>query len=349
MNNPQPSSEQKSVRVAFIGMGDRGRTALRLMAMQPEVRVVALCDLSLSNLQQALALLKDLSAELPRCLDGVDAYKVVCQADDVDLIYVCSGWDTHTRLAIEALNGGKDVAIEVPAATTFEEIRALVDAARKARRQCMLLENVCFEQQVVDAIAAIRRGDIGEVVHAEGSYYHRLGERWAPWRLEANRQQRGDLYPTHELGPICQALGIGRDDHLQTLVSMDSAPLSGPQAYEAVMHTAAPDFQNGDHTCTLMRTQRGRTILLKHDVLTEQPYERQLTFIGTHGRITLNDEGKASHEQMTLNMIRHLVHCLVTGEPWPITLDDLATWCAVVPLSRQSIENSFTPLPFPTP
>ena len=348
-----PALAQERVRIALVGLGDRGRTTLRLLSGIQGAEVAALCDLSPSNVHTARELAVSCGSASffhpasVLCAHGPEAYLSACRAADVDLVYICSDWNSHTAIAIEALRAGKHVAIEVPAATTLEDIRLLVSTAQASGRQCLLLENVCFEQQVIDAIAAIRRGEIGELVHAEGSYYHCLGDRWAPWRLDINRRQRGDLYPTHELGPICQALDIGRSDSLQTLVCMDSAPLTGPQVYEEVMHTAAPDFQNGDHTTTLIRTARGRTIILKHNVLTQQPYERQLTFVGTRGRITLNDTGKASHEQMTLNMNRRLIHCLRTGEPWDITLADLANWCAVVPLSRLSIERGFAPVAFP--
>ena len=113
------------------------------------------------------------------------------------------------------------------------------------------------------------------------------------------------------------------------------------------MREAAPDFLNGDHTTTLMRTARGRTILLKHDVMTRQPYERQLTFIGTEGRITLNDTGRPSHDEMTLAMNRHLIDCLRMGHTPAISTADMATWCAAIPLSQESIARGFAPVAFP--
>ena len=336
-----------TVRIGLIGLGDRGRTALRLLQECSGAEVTVLCDLCADNLHAAREFLAKSGKRPVLCTDGLQAYRVACQSADVDLVYICSDWNSHTTIAIEALNNGKHVAVEVPAATTIKDIQSLVAAVQATDRQCLLLENVCFEQQVIDAISAIRNGEIGEVVHAEGSYYHCLGDRWAPWRLNINRQSRGDLYPTHELGPICQALDIGNTDRLETLVCMDSASLTGSRVYEDVLHTPAPDFQNGDHTTTLIRTTRGRTILLKHDVLTEQPYERQLTFIGTRGRITLNDTGKTSHELMSLNMNRRLIESLTKGMPFGISIHDLASWCAVIPLSRLSIQQGFMPVPFP--
>ena len=239
------------------------------------------------------------------------------------------------------------MAVEVPAALTISDLESLVATARESSRHCFMLENCCFEEQLLEAVASIRRGDIGEVVHAEGNYYHELAGRWSPWRLEINRRQRGDLYPTHEIGPICMALGIGHDDSLETLVCMDSNPFEGPHVYERALRHKPDAFAAGDHTTTLIRTRRGRTILLKHDVMTTQPYERQLTFVGTKGRITIDDAGKASHEVMTAAMNHHLVDALLNDKPLAVSVEDMATWCAVIPLSKLSIERGFAPVAFP--
>ena len=336
------TNKKGHIRIAFVGLGERGRTALKLMLPIKEAEVTALCDVLPSNVESARQILPD--GTQVSCTHGAEAYQDVCSQDNVDLVYICSDWTSHTRIAITAMRCGKDVAVEVPAATTTEEIYALVQTTEQTGRQCFLLENACFEAQVQEAVTAIRRGDIGDIVHAEGNYYHCLNDRWTSWRLEANRRRRGDLYPTHQLGPICQAMGIGYEDDFQSLVCMDTAAFTGPQQYQKHLGTAAADFQNGDHTTTLIRTRLGRTILLKHDVMTEQAYDRQLLFVGTRGRITLHDTGRPSHEEMTLAMNRHLIQSLVSGQPLAIDIYDLATWCSVIPLSEESIRRGFAPV-----
>ncbi len=327
----------KEVRIGIVGMGDRGRTALRLLLPVEGAAVTALCDTREERLEEARRMTGNKTGV--ECYCGNDAYQRLCASEEVDLVYICSDWDSHAKIALEAMQQGKHVAAEVPAATTMEELRALVATAKKTGRYCTLLENCCYDPQVQEAVAAIRRGDIGEVVHAEGTYYHCLDDRWTDWRLRINRERRGDLYPTHELGPICQALGIGRDDEMQSLMCMDSAALTGPRLYEERRSEAAPDFRNGDHTTTLIRTRRGRTILLRHDVMTQQPYDRSLTFIGTRGRIDLKDTGRPSHDEMTLAMNRKLVERMLRGEAPEISVGDLARWCSVIPLSERSAET----------
>lgn len=335
--------DNKKLNIAFVGLGDRGRTAVRMMAEMPDVRVAALCDTVEANVTTARAALVGQTF----CAAGTDAYKLACGRPDVDLVYVCTDWNSHATIALEALRAGKHVAVEVPAALTIGDLEQLVQTARAAGRRCFMLENCCFDRQVQDAVAAIRRGEIGEMVHAEGTYYHELDDRWTGWRLEINRQLAGDLYPTHEIGPICMALGIGQDDEFQTLVSMDSAAIAGPRVYKRALRKEAEDFAAGDHTTTLIRTRRGRTILLKHDVMTRQDYDRQLTFIGIEGRIVLTDEGRPSHEAMTRAMNRHLVEALMNGGELLVSEADMARWCAIVPLSLQSIKKGYAPVAFP--
>ena len=253
---------------------------------------------------------------------------------------------------------GRHVAIEVPAALTLEAIGELVATSRQTGCHCFMLENCCYDPPLLEAIARIRAGEIGEVVHAEGTYYHTLGERWTPWRLDMNRRQRGDLYPTHELAPLCMALGVSparpvdetataTNDRLATLVCMDSAPLTGPATYEQHLGTPAPDFLNGDHTTTLIRTARGRTIVLRHDVLTELPYERLFHVVGTRGTITVSDDGSTPHDTLTTAMNERLIMALAEGRPLDFDVTDLAVWCAVTPLSTLSIERGFAPVAFP--
>lgn len=315
---------------------------MRMMSAMPDVRVAALCDSNADNIEAVAAYGDSRTLRMA----GAEAYRDVCRSADVDLVYVCTDWSTHATIALEALRCGKHVAVEVPAALTLDDIEALVAAAAASGRECFMLENCCFDERLLEATERIRRGEIGEVVHAEGNYYHELASRWTPWRLEINRRRRGDLYPTHEIGPICKALDIGVSDELQTLVCMDSAPIAGRQTYERALRREAPDFASGDHTTTLIRTRRGRTIVLRHDVMTTQPYERTLTFIGTAGRITIEDAGKDSHEVMTRAMNRHLVEALLNGRSPGISVCDMARWCAVVPLSEQSIQRGFAPVEF---
>lgn len=355
-----------TVRVGIVGLGERGLTALRLLALLNEARVTALCDLSATAVATARQLLRGSSVSVgqataeefgPLCFDGADAHKRLCHSAQVDLVYICSDWTSHAPIAIEAMRAGKHVAVEVPAAINMEDLWQLVLTAEQTRRHCVLLENCLYDSDIVAAVERVHAGEIGQVVHAEGAYYHCLEKRWTDWRLDINSRQCGDLYPTHELGPICMALDINRGDRLQTLVAMDSFAHTGAYIFKVRARELEGAFRNGDHTTTLIRTARGATILLRHDVMTPQPYDRSIHLIGTQGDIRAGVESadaeivctsfQSVHDPMTYEMNRRLIHSLACGLPTDTDVYDLATWCAVIPLSQQSIEQGFMPVAFP--
>ena len=183
---------------------------------------------------------------------------------------------------------GKHVAIEVPAAMTLDEIWALINTSERTRKHCMQLENCVYDFFEMTALNMAQQGLLGEVIHAEGSYIHNLEDYWGEyynnWRLDYNNEHRGDVYPTHGIGPVTQALNIHRGDRMTTLVSMDTKSFNGKKmAQKFGVANKDVEFQNGDHTLTLIQTAQGKTIHIQHNVMTPRPYSRMYSLTGTDG------------------------------------------------------------------
>lgn len=368
------AAPMETVRIGIVGLGIRGLQALRRLARIPGARVSALCDVNAEQL--ALA-----RQEMPEASAFTD-WKELCALADIDLIYICTDWRHHVPVALEAMDHGKHVAVEVPAAGTLEDIWALVDKAEQTRLHCMMLENSVYDLYERTVLEMARAGVFGEIVHAEGAYHHRLDFNKEVWRREYNREHRGDVYPTHGIGPVCQALGIHRTDKLQTLVSLDTAAFTG----KAITGDAA--FANADQTNTLLRTAAGKTILIEHNVMTPRPYSRMYQLVGTQGyaakypvpQVCLLENGEeiiyegaklealvapykpaglpeelleavievdAKHDGMDLLMDYRLVQALREGRPLDMDVYDLAEWCALAPLSALSLEEGGMPVEFP--
>lgn len=103
------------------------------------------------------------------------------------------------------------------------------------------------------------------------------------WRLDYNMRHRGDVYATHGLGPVAQALDIHRGDRMATLVAMDTKSVVGKSLVEERTDSVCNNFRNGDHTTTLIRTAKGKVIEIQHNVMTPQPYNRLYQLTGTKG------------------------------------------------------------------
>lgn len=98
-----------------------------------------------------------------------------------------------------------------------------------------------------------------------------------------NQNFRGDIYATHGMRPACQLLDIHRGDRMKTLVAMDTKAVTGPALVRRFQNEEAANFQNGDHTMTFIRTEKGKTIHIQHDVMNPRPYSRMYQLTGTKG------------------------------------------------------------------
>ena len=165
-----------TVRVAFIGVGARGMAAVKRFMNIEGVRVVALCDVDSFKVAKAQRILaaKGRGPAVEYC--GPDSWKKVCERSDVDLIYNCTHWQLHTPIAVYAMEQGKHVAVEVPAALTVDECWQLVNTAEKTRKHCMMLENCCYDFFELATLNMAQQGVFGEIVHGEGAYIHDLRE-----------------------------------------------------------------------------------------------------------------------------------------------------------------------------
>jgi predicted dehydrogenase len=277
-----------TVRVGFIGLGMRGPGAVERFAQIEGTAIKGLCDVEADRVEACQELLEKLGRPRATGYSGsTEAYKEMCERDDIDLIYIATDWVHHTPLAVYAMEHGKHVAIEVPAAMTLDEIWDLINTSERTRMHCMMLENCVYDFFEIATLNMAQQGLFGEVLHVEGSYLHNLDEFWPEywnnWRLDYNMKNRGDIYPTHGIGPDCQVLNIHRGDRMDYLVAMDTKPYNGPKVVKKQTGKDCPDFQNGDQTSTLIRTVNGKTMLIQHDVLTPRPYSRMYQVVGSDG------------------------------------------------------------------
>ncbi|MDO5607836.1 MAG: Gfo/Idh/MocA family oxidoreductase [Capnocytophaga sp.] len=278
----------ETVRVGFIGLGMRGPGAVDRFTHIPGTKIVALADIRPERVEASQKILEKAGLPAAAGYSGTeDAWKALCERDDIDLVYIVTDWKNHVPMALYAMEHGKHVAIEVPAAMTLEDTWALINKAEEKQLHCMMLENCVYDYFELTALNMAQQGLFGEIIHAEGAYIHNLedfwGSYWNNWRLDYNEKHRGDVYPTHGIGPACQALNIHRGDKMNYLVSVDTKPFNGPKNVKNLTGREAKDFKNGDHTITMIRTENGKTIQIQHNVMTPRPYSRMYQLTGTDG------------------------------------------------------------------
>mgnify|MGYP000769369325 CR=1 FL=1 len=288
--------KMKAVRVAFVGLGMRGPGAVERFSHIPGVEVVALCDYEPERAERCQQILRKVGLKPADVYSGPDGYKEVCARPDVDLVYVATDWDHHFPVAKTALESGKNTAIEVPSAMNLEQCWELINLSEKNRKHCMILENCCYDWFELRALNMAQQGVFGEVLRAQGAYIHNLDDFWGAywsnpendpdklgWRMKYNKENRGDVYATHGLGPVAQVMDIHRGDRFTTLTAMDTKSVHGKEYVEKKTGKKCDDYRNGDHTTTLMRTANGKVVEIQHNVMNPQPYNRLYQLTGTKG------------------------------------------------------------------
>lgn len=374
------------VRIGFIGLGSRGPGAVKRMNYLEGVQIKGLCDIRPDKVAAAQQLLKGSSHQPDSYSGKEDAWKKLCDRPDIDLIYIATPWDLHVPMALYAMEQGKHVAVEVPAATTVEECWQLVETSERTRKHCMMLENCCYDFFELLTLNMARQGYFGEIVHGEGAYIHNLIDHnfsktgyYDMWRLKEN-VRNGNLYPTHGLGPICQVMNINRGDKMDYLVSMSTNDFTMGEKAKSL--AAEDDFYKefadekfrGNMNTTTVRTKKGKTIMIQHDVSSERPYSRIHLVSGTKGiarkwpkqkvakghQWLAEAELKKLEEQYTPEITKklgelakkigghggmdflmdwRLIDCLRNGLPLDQDVYDAALWSSIAPLSEWSVAN----------
>lgn len=286
----------ETVRIGFVGLGNRGMAAVERMNKIAGVEIKAVCDLREGKVNDAIQLVAGNGHKPQGYHTGADAWKMLCERGDLDLVYIVTPWALHTPMAVFSMNHGKHVCVEVPAAKTIDECWELVETSEKTRKHCMMTENCCYDFTELLTLNLARQGFFGEITHAEGAYIHNLQEyvfdkeRFDQmWELKELSQRTGNLYPTHGLGPICQVMNINRGDAMDYLVSMSNNDFV-MAATARNLAASDPDFKpfigkpfNGMMNTSTIRTKKGKTIMVQFDVASPRPYSRIQLVSGTRG------------------------------------------------------------------
>lgn len=309
VNSPEEKMSQKfnmcgyraprvdTVRIGFVGLGNRGGAAVPRINYIDKVAINGLCDVRPERIQMALAGIKGSSHHPATFSDGEDDWMNMCKRDDIDVIYIATPWNLHVPIATYAMKHGKHVALEVGNAESIEECWDLVNASESNKRHCIFLENCCYDFFELLTFNLARQGFFGDIIHAEGAYIHNnveslfdVNARYKLWRLKENVKGSGNLYPTHGLGPLCCVMNINRGKQLSHLVSMSGGDFTMKELEREHYKKDPKDFKQflddkfrGNMNISIIKTTEGKTIMLQHDVSSLRVYSRIYLISGTKG------------------------------------------------------------------
>ena len=392
-----PFEARERVRLGIIGVGGRGTSLLQDLLAVENVEIKAICDLVPDKVARAQKAVTDAGQPKPASF-GKDEWDFKRLTElDLDIVYIATPWNWHIPMALAAMKNGKHAAVEVPACTTLQECWEIVDTSEATRKHCVILENCCYGSTEMMILGMVRDGLFGEITYGEAAYLHDLrsiltaNEGEGLWRRFPHMKRNGNLYPTHGLGPVAHYMDINRGDRFDYMVSVSSSEASLRAYVKANFPDGDPKraekYICGDINTSIIKTQRGRTILLQHDVVNPRPYSRLNSISGTKGafsdyppRIFFDapkQDGQKKEDWETIDAYRdkyehalwkstgelarkmgghggmdyimnyRLMDCLKRGLVPDINVYDAAAWSAPTPLSETSVAQNGAPQKFP--
>ena len=288
-----PFETRERVRLGIVGVGGRGSSLLQDLLAIEKVEVKAICDLVPEKVARAQKAVTDAGQAEPIGFSKGELDFKNLTGLELDIVYIATPWNWHVPMALSAMKNGKHAAVEVPVCTTLQECWDIVDASEATRKHCIILENCCYGDTEMMVLGMVRDGVFGEITHGEAAYLHDLrsiltaNEGEGLWRRFPHMKRNGNLYPTHGLGPVAHYMDIHRGDRFDYMVSVSSSEASLTSYVKANYADGDPKraekYICGDMNTSIIKTQKGRTILLQHDVVNPRPYSRLNSISGTKG------------------------------------------------------------------
>lgn len=386
-------SQDKKIRVGIIGVGGRGTGLMMNLLGIEDVEITAVCDLFKGKAENASSICKKRKNQEPAMYYGDEkTYQRMLDNENLDAVIIATYWNSHATIALNALQRGVYPGIEVPAALTVDECWKLVEESESTGIPCMMLENWSFRRDNLAVLNMIRRGLFGEVVHSHCAHSHDCIDHWffdsktgeqkwpAKYLLEYNRDQ----YPTHSVGPVLSWLDINCGDVFTEIYSTASAS-RGINAYMkrkfGVNHPNANlQYKQGDIVTSLLKTAKGKTLVINYDMQLPRPYSNRWLLQGTlgvydeeKGSIYLTERspeyhaweswkpyeeeylhrwwaeknlGSGGHGGTDFILLREFINAVRVKGPTPIDVYDSMVMSAIVELSGISIQKN-APVPFP--
>ena len=291
-----------TVRVAFIGVGARGSGHLRFLASLEGVEVVAISDLYEDSCKRSSKIASEIGKGLrhnniAQYWGEENKWELMLEEIKPDAVFISTNWNNHAPMAIKSMESGAHAFVEVPIAVSLKEMWEIVDTSEKTQKHCMMMENVNYGRDELMYLNMCRKGVIGELLHAEAAYIHELRFQMSEeergtgsWRTPHYATGKGNLYPTHGLGPVAQYMNIGRtDDSFKSIVSY-SSPARGRELYAKKNYSLDHkwnklNYLNGDINTSIIKTNVGRTVMVQWDETSPRPYTRHNLIQGTKGTL----------------------------------------------------------------
>jgi predicted dehydrogenase len=190
---------QKKLNIAIVGLGF-GAEFIPIYQNHPNTNMYAICQRTKEKLDQI--------GDQYRVGKRYTSFEDLIRDPEVDAVHINSPIHLHAPQSVAALKAGKHVACTVPAATTVEDCRAIVNAANAAKRNYMMMETAIYTREFLYVRELRDTGQLGRIQFMRGSHQQEMAGWPGYWEGLPPMH-----YATHAVSP-CLALVRGEAEHV---------------------------------------------------------------------------------------------------------------------------------------
>lgn len=174
----------RTLKVGVIGAGSISQHHLTPYKNNPNVTLLAVCDMNLERAQK--------TAEQYGAPHAYSDYNELLANDDIEAVSICTWNDTHAEISIAALKAGKHVLVEKPLCRTVEEALKIEQAVKESGKILQVGFVRRYDPNAQMLRAFVDNGEFGEIYYAKASYLRRLGNPGG-WFADSRRSGGGPL------------------------------------------------------------------------------------------------------------------------------------------------------------
>lgn len=180
-------SRSDTVRVSFIGVGNRGSYLEKHMLNVPGIQIAAICDINPDTLAAAVTTAEK-NGHRPRTYS--EFRQLLDEGKDIDAVVIATPVNLHKEMAIAALEAGKNVYCEKPMGLTPAECNQIYSAAKSAKGIFQAGFQLRHDPARAAAMQFVHSGGLGKVVYMHGTRHTGDLPRQTAWYF--NRAISGD-------------------------------------------------------------------------------------------------------------------------------------------------------------
>ena len=247
----ETKSMKNKLKVGIVG-APRGQSFIRSFQAIEETDVIAICDLNI-DVVEGVASQFNIDQKYTEFEEMVQS--------DLDIVVVSTPMPLHAPQSTLALQEGKHVISEVPAATDLQQCWELAKSVENSKKKYMMAENYVYTKPNILIRELAMQGLFGDIYFGEGQYIHELKSlnEITKWRRKWQTGRNGCTYSTHSLGPVLQWF----EDRVCTVSCFGSG-----HHYE---DSEGKQYENEDTISMICKTTRGGLVEIRVDMLSDRP------------------------------------------------------------------------------